>query len=118
MLSIPAETPIYIYTAAVDMRKQINGLVNLLVESFDQNPQQGGLFVFTNSQRRKLKILFWDKNGFVLYYKRLEKSRFQYSKYLQGDKIIVNTHQLKALLMGLDFYLLGEYSIEQYTDFF
>lgn len=118
MLTIPAETPIYIYTAAVDMRKQINGLVNLLVESFDQNPQQGGLFVFTNSQRKKLKILFWDKNGFVLYYKRLEKSRFQYSKYLQGDKIIVNTHQLKALLMGLDFYLLGEYSVEQYTDFF
>jgi transposase len=118
MLTIPAETPIYIYTAAVDMRKQINGLVNLLVESFSQNPQQGGLFVFTNAQRKKLKILFWDKNGFVLYYKRLEKSRFQYSKYLQGDKIMVNTHQLKALLMGLDFYLLGEYPVEQYCDFF
>lgn len=118
MLTIPSETPIYIYTAAVDMRKQINGLVNLLVESFEQNPQQGGLFVFTNSQRKKLKILFWDKNGFVLYYKRLEKSRFQYSKYLQGDKIMVNTYQLTALLMGLDFYLLGEYPVEQYSDFF
>lgn len=76
MLMIPAKTTIYLYTQPVDMRKQINGLVNLLVDSFEQNPQEGGLFVFTNATRRKLKILFWDKNGFVLYYKRLEKTRF------------------------------------------
>jgi len=118
MLSIASDTPIYIYTARVDMRKSINGLVNLLVESFDKNPQQGGLFVFSNRQRNKLKILFWDKNGFVLYYKRLEKSRFQYSKYLQDDVVTVNPTQLKALLMGLDFYLLGEYPCESYQEFF
>ena len=115
---IPPETQIYIYTLPVDMRKQINGLINLLMESFGKNPQQGGLFVFTNSQRKKLKILFWDKNGFVLYYKRLEKSRFQYSKYLQGDVVMVNSTQLKALLMGLDFHLMGQYPIENYSDFF
>lgn len=118
MLSVSNDMPIYIYTARVDFRKAVNGLVNLLAESFGQNPHQGGLFVFTNRQRNKLKILFWDKNGFVLYYKRLEKSRFQYSKYLQGDTLVVNPAQLKALLMGLDFYLLGQYPSETYHEFF
>ena len=118
MLSIANDIPIYIYTARVDFRKAVNGLVNLLVESFDQNPHQGGLFVFTNRQRNKLKILYWDKNGFVLYYKRLEKYRFQYSKYLRGDTVVVSPAQLKALLMGLDFYLLGQYSSENYSEFF
>ena len=118
MLMIPAQAEIFVYTQPVDMRKQINGLITLLVDSFNQKPQQGDLFVFTNKQRKKLKILFWDKNGFVLYYKRLEKSRFQYSRSLSGDAIKVNDTQLKALLMGLDFYLLGQYPVEQYHDFF
>ena len=81
MLSISSDTPIYIYTARVDMRKSINGLVNLLIESFD-------------------------------------KSRFQYSKTLQDDVVTVNPTQLKALLMGLDFYLLGKYPYESYQEFF
>ena len=55
MLMIPAQTTIYIYTQPVDMRKQINGLVNLLVDSFGQNPQEGGLFVFTNADRPKVE---------------------------------------------------------------
>jgi len=118
MLLIPPKTEIYIYTQPVDMRKQIDGLVNLLVDSFAQNPQQGGLFVFTNRARRKLKVLYWDKNGFVLYYKRLEKARFNYSRDLSGHVITVNDTQLKALLMGLDFYLLGQYPDEHYSDFF
>lgn len=117
MLTIRANMPIYIYTGSVDMRKQINGLVNLLVESFNQNPQDG-LYVFTNAERKKVKILFWDNNGFVLYYKRLEKSRFQYSKYIQENKLIINATQLRALLMGLDFYLLGQYPAQEYQDFF
>jgi len=116
-LSIASESQIYIYTARIDMRKSINGLVTVLVDSFQQNPQQGDLFVFTNQQRNKIKLLFWDKNGFVLYYKRLEKGRFNYSKDIQGDKIVINTHQLHALLMGLDFYLLGNYSTDYYQDF-
>lgn len=118
MLSISSEAEIYIYTGHIDMRKSINGIVVLLNDVFDQNPQQGDLFVFTNKQHNKIKILFWDINGFVLYYKRLEKGRFQYSNYIQGDHIIVNQIQLKALLMGLDFYLIGQYPTTSYQDFF
>ena len=53
---IPAQAEIFVYTQPVDMRKQINGLITLLVDSFNQKPQQGDLFVFTNKQRKKLKI--------------------------------------------------------------
>jgi transposase len=117
MLLLPPQSQIYVYTQSVDMRKSANGLIILLVDVFDQNPQTGDLFLFTNKQRNKLKALFWDKNGFVLYYKRLEKGQFKYSKDLQGDKIIITSSQLKALLMGLDFYLLGQYPTEYYQDF-
>jgi transposase len=117
MFSISLPGQIYVYTESIDMRRSINGLVILLADVFEQNPQTGDLFIFTNKQRNKLKALFWDKNGFVLYYKRIEKGRFQYSKHLQGNKIIVNPTQLRALLMGLDFHLLGQYPIEHYQDF-
>ena len=100
------------------MRKSINGLIIILLECFNQNPQSGDLYLFTNRYRNKIKCLFWDNNGFALYYKRLEKGRFNYSKYLSGDKIIVSQEQLKALLMGLDFYLLGKYPVKEYEDFF
>jgi hypothetical protein len=118
MLNLSPDVKVYVYNACVDMRKSIDGLVALLVNVFEQNPQQGDLFVFSNRHHNKIKVLFWDKNGFVIYYKRLEKGRFQYSRHIQDDKIVVTTTQFKALLMGLDFYLLGHYPAEYYQDFF
>jgi len=118
MLMIPENKTIYVYTQPVDMRKAVNGLVILLLESFDQNPQTGDLFLFTNKHRNKIKCLFWDRNGFALYYKRLEKGRFNYSKQLHDDKVVVTQEQLRALLMGLDFYLLGKYPAQEYESFF
>jgi transposase len=117
-LSIHSQAQIYIYTLSIDMRKSIDGLTVLLADMYQQNPMQGDLFVFTNKQRDKVKILVWDKNGFVLYYKRLEKGKFNYSKHIQGNKIIITTQQLQALLMGLDFYLLGEYSLDFVQNYF
>jgi transposase len=118
MFAIAPNANVYVYTVHVDMRKSIDGLVALLVNVFQQNPQQGDVFVFTNKHHNKIKVLFWDRNGFVIYYKRLEKGRFHYSRYIQDDRIVVTTAQFKALLMGIDFYLLGHYPIEHYQDFF
>ena len=117
MLTLNADAEIYVYIEPVDMRKNIDGLIYLLVDQFNQEPQSNAFFVFCNRKRDKVKLLSWDKNGFVLYYKRLEKGRFQYSKYLQGDKIILKKSELKALLMGIDFYLLTQHSSENYSDF-
>jgi len=114
----PQDKQVHVYLEPVDMRKSINGLVIILLELFQQDPQTGDLFLFVNKARNKIKCLLWDKNGFVLYYKRLEKGRFNYSKLLNGDKIIVTEQQLRGLLMGLDFYLLGDCSQDQYQYFF
>lgn len=118
MIKVNEEQKIYIYTEPTDMRKAIDGLSLILLEQFEQNPQSGDLYLFINRARNKIKCLCWDKNGFVLYYKRLERGRFNYSKYLNDNRIIITEKQLRALLMGLDFYMLGNYSEEKYDDFF
>jgi len=118
MLRLTENTRVYVAARAVDFRKAINGLAALVIEQFEIAPNDGSVYVFYNRGTDRVKCLFWDKNGFVLYYKRLEKSRFQYSKSLQGDTVVVNPAQLKALLMGLDFYLLGQYPSENYSEFF
>ena len=69
---------IYLCREFVDMRKSINGL-SVLVESVLQfDPFSSHLFVFCNKKRDKIKMLIWERNGFVLWYKRLEKQRFKW----------------------------------------
>lgn len=118
MLTVPADVKIYVYTEYVDMRRSIDGLVVMLADTYKLNPQTGDLFIFTNKYKNKIKLLFWDKNGFVLYYKRLERGRFNYSQYIQDQTIVISTKQLKALLMGLDFYLIGQYQQQICYDLF
>ena len=118
MLTISQDTKIHVYLEPVDMRKSVNGLGIILLDTFDQDPHSGYLYLFINKPHNKIKCLFWDRNGFVIYYKRLEKGRFNYSKYLNGDKINVSEKQLRALLMGLDFYLLSDHPQEKYQDLF
>lgn len=117
MLTLSTETKIYVYTDHVDMRRSIDGLVVMLSDTYKINPQTGDLFIFTNRSKNKIKLLYWDRNGFVLYYKKLARGRFNYSRYIQDQTIMISTKQLQALLMGLDFYLVGQYPQISY-DFF
>ena len=71
-------TQIYLYSAPVDMRKSIDGLALLVEQELEISPFQSALFVFCNRQRDKVKILYRERNGFVLWYKRLEKHRFKW----------------------------------------
>jgi transposase len=118
MLIVPAEAKIYVYTEHIDMRRSIDGLVVILADTYKLNPQTGDLFIFTNKSKDKIKLLFWDRNGFVLYYKKLEHGRFNYSRYIQDQTIMISTKQLQALLMGIDFYLIGQFPNEISHDFF
>jgi len=86
----------------VDMRKQVNGLSMLVQESMQLDPFSKSLFVFTNKRRDKIKILCWDKNGFLVWYKRLEKHRF--------TKL---THHSSLSVKQLNLYLDG-YDIERF----
>nr|WP_248298791.1 IS66 family insertion sequence element accessory protein TnpB [Vibrio parahaemolyticus] len=75
MLSAPE---IYLYRESVDFRKSINGLAAIIENDTDLPLGSGALFLFTNKQRDKVKVLYWDKTGFALWYKRLEKAKYKW----------------------------------------
>ncbi|MBV8260829.1 IS66 family insertion sequence element accessory protein TnpB [Paraburkholderia mimosarum] len=73
---IAADVRAYICREPVDMRKSIDGLSYLVEPLLAQNPVSGNLFVFVGRDRSKVKCLYWDRTGFALWYKRLERRRF------------------------------------------
>lgn len=91
---------IWLYSQPVDMRKSIDGLSIVVAEQLDKNPCGSDVFVFHNSKRDKLKILYYDKNGFCLWYKRLEKGRFALPK-MNNNSYALSIEQLRWLLDGL-----------------
>lgn len=95
-------TEIYLRPGRTDMRKAINSLSILVQEEMKLNPFDKSLFIFSNG-RRTLKILYWDRNGFCLWMKRLEKDRFPWPR--NGDIVYqVTVDQLDWLLSGIDFF--------------
>ena len=74
------EARVLVRPGATDMRKQINGLALIVQEQMEMDPFQDALFVFCNGQRRILKALYWDRTGFCLWMKRLEKHRFPWPR--------------------------------------
>ena len=77
MITIPRSVRIFIGSTPIDMRKSIDGLMSIVKDELEKDPCSGHLFVFVGKQKDKVKILYWDGNGFVLYLKRLEQGRFQ-----------------------------------------
>jgi len=86
---------------STDMRKSIDGLAVLVKEGFALDPFSPALFVFCNRQRDKLKILYWDHNGFWLYYRRLERGTFRWPTDERTTPITITRRQLRWLLDGL-----------------
>lgn len=94
--------PIWFYQQPIDFRRQIDGIVVLIADHLQRNPASGQLFLFRNKSANKLKILWWDANGFWLFYKRLEKGRFKLPP-ITDDVLELKRDQLSWLLSGLDF---------------
>ena len=97
----PFEAPIWLYRQPVDFRKQIDGLVMLVADTLNQNPTSGQLFVFRNRQADKVKLLYWEDNGFWLMYKRLEKGKLIFPSPVD-EAMVLSKPQLQWLLSGLD----------------
>jgi transposase len=70
----------YLYKYPTDMRKGFNGLTGIITNETNQDILSGDVFIFTNKQRNKMKLIRWETGGFVLYYKRLEQGTFEVSK--------------------------------------
>ena len=100
------DTPqIYLYREPVDFRKSFRGLAAIVEQELGHNPFTGALYAFSNRQRNKIKCLFWEDNGFVLYYKSLAEEKFRWPR--AGDEVIsLTAQQINWLLDGYDISLL------------
>jgi len=91
---------VYLATGCTDLRKSIDGLAVLVKERFKLDPFADCLFVFCNRDRDKLKVLHWQVNGFWLYYRRLERGKFEWPS--SGDAVTtISRRELRWLLDGL-----------------
>ncbi len=109
------DVAVYLCRDIVDMRKSINGLSILVEQAMDLDLFSASLFVFCNRKRDKLKLLYWERNGFVLWYKRLEKQKFYWPCDPEGDVITLTGRELNWLLDGYDLSQLRPHRQLSYT---
>ena len=100
MFGLGAATRIYLAPGATDMRKSFHGLYGLVRDQLLCDPLSGHLFLFSNAQRNRLKILFWDTTGLWVCAKKLEKGRFHWPEPEPAQNKIVLSHEELALLLG------------------
>lgn len=102
-MNLPRDTKVYLAIGATDMRKAINGLSIIVSEQMQHDIFSGHMFVFCNRKRTILKILYWDKNGFCLWQKRLEKDRFKWPE-TQKQIMGITNRELSWLVAGLNIH--------------
>ena len=103
MLNLPSNIAILFCTEAIDMRKSFDGLIGIVRQSLKADPISETLFVFMNKNHNLLKILYWDRDGFAIWYKRLEQGTFTVPKPdLETNAIEISRSQLTMILEGLE----------------
>lgn len=108
---------VYLVLNKIDMRKSVNGLSIYVSDQIDLDPFSGHLFVFCNKRRNILKILYWDKNGFCLWYKSLEKERFRWPCN-ESEVLEISSRELGWLLDGIDINQPTAYRYKKYSKIF
>lgn len=93
---------IYLHSGFVDFRKSINGLLVIIENELTLSPFSEALFIFCNKKQDKLKIVYWDKTGFAMWYKVLQKHRFKWPKVDDFTHLQLTGKQLDWLLGGYD----------------
>ena len=114
MLVRSGDIKVFLACGSTDMRKSINGLSLLVEGAMGQNPLSGSLFAFCNRRRTILKLLYWDRNGFCLWLKRLEKERFKWPE-TDTETITITTRELTWLIDGLDIMTLNSKTLLKYS---
>jgi len=98
---VAPEVKVFLATGITDLRKSINGLSALVEEEMNLSPFTGALFGFCNRKRDLIKLLYWDRNGFALWMKRLEKDRFPWPN-AKDSRLDISGWELRWLLDGLE----------------
>jgi transposase len=108
VITIPRSVRILIGTTPIDMRKSIDGLMGIVQEELREDAYSGHLFVFVSRRCDRVKILAWDKGGFVLFYKRLEEGKFKLPHMTpEAPAANIDATQLAMRLDGIDFGRVG-----------
>ena len=103
MIHFPSDVKVFLALGATDMRKSIDGLSIIAAEQMELDIFSGHLFVFCNRNKTILKILYWDKNGFCVWHKRLEKDQFKWPE-TRKDVMNIRGKELAWLMAGLNIH--------------
>jgi len=104
MLTFPSGVKLYLATGPTDLRKSFNGLSILVEQEFGLDAMTGHLFVFLNRRMNQIRILFWDRDGFCIVAKKLERGTFRRSKKGNGERphVEIDAVDLALLLEGIE----------------
>lgn len=102
MLTLPPSVRIFVALGATDMRRGMDSLSALVRERLGLEPLSGHLFLFRNRRGDRVKILMWDRSGFWVLYKRLERGTFSWPKSEAGESAELRSSQLMLLLSGAE----------------
>ena len=101
MLSFSSRQRYFLYRGVTDMRKGFNGLSGLVREHLDHDLLSGDVFIFLNKRRDRVKLLVWDRNGFVVWYKVLEQGTFELPA-AETDRLELSWTDIQLLLEGIE----------------
>ncbi|MBF0182747.1 MAG: IS66 family insertion sequence element accessory protein TnpB [Magnetococcales bacterium] len=106
---------VYVCLEPIDFRKGINGLAALIEAGLGLSPFAAALYVFSNQRRNQVKILYWERNGFCLWQKRLEQERFHWLRRTDSKVEMISGQQLNWLLDGYDIARFKPHKTLQYS---
>ena len=103
MLAISSLVKIYLHAEPVDMRKSFDGLFGIIKSDLHLDVRDGGVFMFLNLRRNRIKLMHWDRDGLAIWMKRLEKGCFQRPlRSPDGKHVLVDPAELQSILSGID----------------
>jgi transposase len=102
MIMLPSAVRIFLCTRSTDLRKSFDGLTGLVQDCFGQDALTGHLFLFLNRRRDRIKILYFDRDGLAIWYKRLEAGSYQMPQTFDQDSVELQPAQLAMMLSGID----------------
>ena len=107
MLGLSANLRYFLCCNTIDMRNGFDGLAGIVRNHLKKDPISGDMFIFLNKNRTHIKLLYWDGDGFALFYKRLERGRYSLTAHNEPSKQM-KREELMMLLAGLSFATMSK----------